>query len=438
MQTLSTKLALIILSTLFGLISLDERPVGILYDPYLSVQPKPAAAAMPTPLIPEPAPMDIGINVALEEYCGIESAAFALAVIRPDGQISTFLSDDLKTDPKFLFTPEFQNELLMASGRQPLHHNMLNREFGAEGTELPNQIRSCRNRISYPSAYDDGYSTDSSMSLGSRKRFRTTTIHSRDRAAPTLLTRTIIIGDDEARDKFYRQCLTDIQTNGCKLIGKAWVKLLEPKKQSTYPYTKGAPTRPPWWPAVTGSNNIRHKEPDHLHMGAQQRKIDVAKLDEVTRKAMATWFENPKNAEKRSFLTQLFCVLYKEERYRRGELDGSTTVCVNDDSTTMCVNDGARPIDHEAADDEDEDSDISPQLHQAQPISPFLPTPPSSVSPLHPYTTTSPGYYHPRLPLPLPTPPDTTARDDYTNAVYPFQHYSTLTHNPACAWPHRK
>ncbi|OBT62448.1 hypothetical protein VE03_08599 [Pseudogymnoascus sp. 23342-1-I1] len=72
---------------------------------------------MPVTAMTEPAPMDIGINVALNKYYGIESAAFALAVIRLDGQFSTFVSNDLKTDPEFLFTPRFQNELLIASGR---------------------------------------------------------------------------------------------------------------------------------------------------------------------------------------------------------------------------------------------------------------------------------------------------------------------------------
>ncbi|KFZ20278.1 hypothetical protein V501_00231 [Pseudogymnoascus sp. VKM F-4519 (FW-2642)] len=434
----ASKLALI-LSTLSGLISLDERPVGILYDPYLSLQPKPAAAAMPATLMTEPAPMDIGINVALNKYCGIKSAAFALAVIRPDGQISTFVSDDMKTDPKSLFTPEFQNELLKGSGRQPLRHNC---EFSAEGTEMQSQTCNnarCRGQINASEPRGSQAHPHSSRSPGGRKRIRANVTRSCGRVVPTapavpathtLPTRTITIGDDAARDDVYRGCLKDMQQNGCKVLGKAWVKLLEPKKQSTYPYTKGASKRPPWWPAMTGPNKIRHKEPDHLHkreriillmhiLGlvvnqdsksqARLRGVTVAKLEEVTREAMATWFadrEKPKNAEKRPFLTQLFQVLYSEERYRRGELDGSTTVCVND---------GAGVPDEEEDDDadyEDEGSDISPQLYQAQPI---LPTPLSSL----PHC------------LPLPTPPDTTAREDY---------YSTLTHNqpnttyPACAW----
>ncbi|ELR02351.1 hypothetical protein VC83_07779 [Pseudogymnoascus destructans] len=411
---------------------------------------------------------NMAINIALSEYCGIESAAYALAVIRPDGRVATFVSDEVKTDSKFLFTSAFHNEFLVATGRAP-SHPMLKHESDGEASYTQNDLRSTRylsqlgpyRKRTPPrshNAYDDDSSTDSS---GSRKRLRATATRSRERAIPTLPTRTISIGDDAARDDVYRQCLKDMQQNGCKVLGKAWVKLLEPKKQSTYPYTKGASKRPPWWPAMTGPNKIRHKEPDHLHkreriillmhiLGliinqdptsvARQRGVDVAKLEEVTREAMATWFadrEKPKNAEKRGYLTQLFRVLYKEERYRRGELDGSATVSVNDGAGTT---------------DDDDDSDPCPHHHQAHPISPFLPTPSSSLlSPSHPITSTAAtdmqDYYPPGLPLRssyIPTTPDTTAADDYADAPYPIHHHSTLTHNqhpqqpptyPTRAWP---
>ncbi|OBT84793.1 hypothetical protein VE02_06916 [Pseudogymnoascus sp. 03VT05] len=377
---------------------------------------------MPATLMTKLALMDIGINVTLNKYCGIKSAAFALAVIRPDGQISTFVSNDMKTDPKSLFTLEFQNELLMGSGRQPLRHNMLNCKFSAEGTEMQSQTCNnarCRGQInasfrkhfSAPSnsANNDDYSTDSSRSLGGRKRIRANVTRSCGRVGPTahtLPTRTITIGDDAARDDVYRGCLKDMQQNGCKVLGKAWVKLLKPKKQSTYPYTKER--------IILLMHILGLVVNQDSKSQARLRGVTVAKLKEVTCEAMATWFANrekPKNAEKRPFLTQLFQVLYSEERYRCGKLDGSTTVCVN----------GSARVPEEEEDDdadyEDEGSDISPQLYQAQPI---LPTPLSSLSPSH---TINPHY------LPLPTPPDTTAREDY----------STLTHNqpnttyPACA-----
>jgi hypothetical protein len=312
-------------------------------------------------------------------------------------------------------------------------------------------------------AYDND-SSDSSFSPGSRKRLRVsaTATRSRDQAIPTVTTKAIAIGDDVARDDVYRQCLKDMQQNGCKVLGKAWVKLLEPKKQSTHPYTKGASKRPPWWPAVTGPNKIRHKEPDHLHkreriillmhiLGlivnkdpngvAVHRGIDVAKFEEVTYEAMATWFadrEKPKNAEKRRFLTQLFRVLYKEERYRSGDLDGSTTISINDLASIAG---------HEDEDeDDDEDSNLHPQQHhQAQPILPYLPITSSSLTPSRLITTTASAeiqdyyqvYFQPHSSS-LPATPDTA--EEYTDPAYPLYENNSLSYQqaPTCpsrAWP---
>ncbi|OBT62454.1 hypothetical protein VE03_08600 [Pseudogymnoascus sp. 23342-1-I1] len=169
---------------------------------------------------------------------------------------------------------------------------------------------SVRKRFSAPSnsANNDDYSTNSSRSLGGRKRIHANVTRPAVPAVHTLPNRTITIGDDTARDEFYHRCLKNIQQNGCKIIRKAWVKVLEPKKQSTYLYTKGVQKSPPWWPTVTGPNKIRHKELDHLNK--RERIILLMHimgliLEEVTREPMATWFANrekPKNARKRGFL----------------------------------------------------------------------------------------------------------------------------------------
>ena len=85
---------------------------------------------------------------------------------------------------------------------------------------------------------------------------------------PVLVQKTqqLIIGNEVEVEKFYYCCFKDMQQSSCKIIGKAFVKLVEPKKQTNYPYTKGDEKAPPWWPPTTGEDNIkvRHKEPDHL------------------------------------------------------------------------------------------------------------------------------------------------------------------------------
>lgn len=54
-------------------------------------------------------------------------------------------------------------------------------------------------------------------------------------------------------------CFEELQQIPCKLIAKAWIKIVEPKKQSKYPYKNGNSSKPYWWPSTAV-----HKEPDHL------------------------------------------------------------------------------------------------------------------------------------------------------------------------------
>ncbi|GAA6060330.1 hypothetical protein JCM10212_000427 [Sporobolomyces blumeae] len=44
-----------------------------------------------------------------------------------------------------------------------------------------------------------------------------------------------------------------------KIVCRSWIKVVEPSKQTHFPYQKGDETKPTWWP-----KDIRHKEPDHL------------------------------------------------------------------------------------------------------------------------------------------------------------------------------
>lgn len=77
------------------------------------------------------------------------------------------------------------------------------------------------------------------------------------------------IGDTAAVGEYFERQFKRIQQLNCKVIAKAWIKVVEPKKQSNHPYNGGKPdpggkadpekTKPDWWPA-----GLRHKEPDHV------------------------------------------------------------------------------------------------------------------------------------------------------------------------------
>lgn len=70
---------------------------------------------------------------------------------------------------------------------------------------------------------------------------------------------------------YYEKVFQNPQQTNCRVLAKAYIKLVEPRKQVHYPYNGRrtiAPktqqldpdaTKPPWWPS-----GVSHREPDHL------------------------------------------------------------------------------------------------------------------------------------------------------------------------------
>ncbi|KFY50549.1 hypothetical protein V495_00186 [Pseudogymnoascus sp. VKM F-4514 (FW-929)] len=165
-------------------------------------------------------------------------------------------------------------------------------------------------------------------------------------------TKCIAIGDDVARQGVYWRCINVLRMDECRLLGKTWIRLLEPNKFSEYPYNGAMKAEPPWWPS-TGPNKITYRAQSRLNkhelttllvhiMGVVINKgnhgqggffsLDVAKLEETTRKAIASWIADKnsfKDSNQYGFLIPLFRVLRMEERYRRGEFGASATICVD-------------------------------------------------------------------------------------------------------------
>ena len=69
----------------------------------------------------------------------------------------------------------------------------------------------------------------------------------------------LMIGSAEEVSTFLETRFRQLQQLCCKVVAKAWIKVIEPKKQTRYPYNRGEESKPEWWPG-----DVRHKEPDHL------------------------------------------------------------------------------------------------------------------------------------------------------------------------------
>lgn len=110
-----------------------------------------------------------------------------------------------------------------------------------------------------------GDKLDNDLCRAKKSRKRPKVHRSAEKMVRAVSTKQLALGDTAGIREFYVQCLKDLQQFVGRIIAKALVKLIEPKKQTTYPYSGGAATAPPWWPPTSGEGAIRHTEPDHLH-----------------------------------------------------------------------------------------------------------------------------------------------------------------------------
>ncbi|RAL02124.1 uncharacterized protein BO80DRAFT_40179 [Aspergillus ibericus CBS 121593] len=155
------------------------------------------------------------------------------------------------------------------------------------------------------------------------------------------------IGDSERVEQYYTISFRHFQQVNCRVVAKAFIKVIEPRKQVRHPYNGGRPkpgappgskgdpekTKPEWWPA-----RVVHREPDHLkkeervellvHIVRKLRKIGITadKLLEIAFDCR----RQLKEQEKFSIIEEICKVRKLEERYERGEVDGSTVVYVMD------------------------------------------------------------------------------------------------------------
>ncbi|OGE49431.1 hypothetical protein PENARI_c021G01837 [Penicillium arizonense] len=82
---------------------------------------------------------------------------------------------------------------------------------------------------------------------------------------------SIFIKDRDLLRQYYERVFQNLQQTNCRVLAKAYVKLVEPRKQVNYPYNgrkiiagrtqqlSPEATKPPWWPS-----GVSHREPDHL------------------------------------------------------------------------------------------------------------------------------------------------------------------------------
>ncbi|KAI9372542.1 hypothetical protein BJX61DRAFT_442269 [Aspergillus egyptiacus] len=189
------------------------------------------------------------------------------------------------------------------------------------------------------------------------------------------------IGDTEKVTLHYFTALKDLQQINCRLIAKAFIKFIEPRKQVKHPYNGGRPragappgekgdpekTKPEWWPS-----GVQHKEPDHLkkeqrlrllvHILRMPEKFNISsdKLNEIAQDCKRQLRPEECIDEKMEILNEIFRVRRLEERFERGEVDADTVVYVrNRDAPAKDAKDNESVI---------SDADLRPELEDFEDV----------------------------------------------------------------------
>ncbi|KAF3923740.1 hypothetical protein ABW20_dc0108212 [Dactylellina cionopaga] len=135
----------------------------------------------------------------------------------------------------------------------------------------------------------------------------------------------LCIGDEVAVNKYLWHKFVQIQQLDCKVIAKAWVKVIEPKKQAHSPYNGGDATRPWWWPP-----DAPHREPDHLLKNARIQVLMTCIRDRLVpiSHLRAATDDTPLRQSQKDLLHEMYDVMELEQRLKEGTLDKEHIKCV--------------------------------------------------------------------------------------------------------------
>ena len=252
---------------------------------------------------------------ALGKASFINGSQFVIAWISPKGEVDVYASELLQasvTKEGVLCRKELDREAVRVKGEMGRRWEDIRRlEESGEAPTMEDEEEFEEDDDPDKTMVDDDESLKKTMqSLGF--------IAPRPSTPTSMHTLTLT---PDAVDNYYSSRFAALQQATCKLVVKAWIKVIEPKKQMKYPYNKGEELKPAWWP-----EGVRHREPDHLSKTerltllssiVRSPLITVSRLELSTAEA-AAFISRPRLA----ILREVYLVAKEEERKRK---DGDVT-----------------------------------------------------------------------------------------------------------------
>ncbi|KAL4915964.1 hypothetical protein BDW62DRAFT_111787 [Aspergillus aurantiobrunneus] len=267
---------------------------------------------------------------------------FALLYIDQGGKLSFEASPSIANDCQSILSPEVTHSFLKAvAGSQ-------------DGTKIVNpsesniRVHGGGSPFSPDSPMTPTLSRGSSISLladNQQEQRRASHEYVIPKSIACYPKTTLSIGNQSLLRRYYEKAFDILQQTNCRILAKAYIKLVEPRKQVNYPYNgrkivAGVPqqfdpeeTKPVWWPA-----GVNHREPDHLRKPARIRLL-IRILCEL-RESHSICVEKLKEADQSirrqispvdrlQVLDEIYQVREEEERYLNGLSDGQAVVSVS-------------------------------------------------------------------------------------------------------------
>ncbi|KAI9370303.1 hypothetical protein BJX61DRAFT_549070 [Aspergillus egyptiacus] len=265
---------------------------------------------------------------------------FALLYIDDNGKLCFEASSSVADDCHHILSPEVTHSFLRAvamSGDEIKPSNPYESPIDNRCSYTPNSFRT--SPTSRRSSRQDYPQHDNP-----RKRARLTN-ESMVPMSMTSFPRTMLpISNTGLVRKYYEKAFDSLQQINCRILAKAYIRLVEPRKQVNYPYNgrrvifgssqKLDPeaTKPAWWP-----RGVTHREPDHLRKPERIRLL-VHILCEL-RESHGITAEKLKEADQSirrqicpvqrlQVLDEIYHVRAQEESYLNGEASTSTTASI--------------------------------------------------------------------------------------------------------------
>ncbi|KAK2761183.1 hypothetical protein FQN54_001704 [Arachnomyces sp. PD_36] len=288
---------------------------------------------------------------------------YAVVYLDQDGSVKTHASRSIGSGNRNLFTPKLKMRFLETAGIRPPSRSppgasrlRLNRRASRDGGDTHTSSHSHLSRNGDPTIDEFDIDMDPEMDA-----------YSSDSSYDYI---TIEIGDTEKILAFYDSAFRALQQLCCRQIAKAFIKVIEPRKQVKHPYNGGKPppgsapgekgdpekTKPDWWPSL-----VTHKEPDHLKKPERIRLLihlfrelgrsynfPANKLREAEEEAR----RQLKCPQRAAILEEIIRIRRREESYERGEMDSNTLVSVinRDRSNARMSRDSETPEPDQASD----------------------------------------------------------------------------------------